>query len=49
MPATPSREIITGAIDKLRRKRVQALTFPKALEDEFERTSAKERSYRALA
>ncbi len=46
MPAMPSREIINGAIDKLRRKRFQGLTFPKALEGEFEGTTAKERSYR---
>ena len=46
MPAAPSREIINGAIDKLRYKRFQGLTFPQALEEQFEGNTAKERSYR---
>lgn len=46
MLAAPSREIINEAIDKLRHRRFRGLTFPGALEEQFERSTSKDRSYR---
>ncbi|GAC1357179.1 MAG: GGDEF domain-containing protein [Acidobacteriaceae bacterium] len=46
MIATSSRAMIQGEIERLRRLRPQTLTFPESMEEQFERDTAKNRSYR---